>query len=414
MNHLKSFHAAAKKAVQDIEAEITDNLLTTISPSEGENQVGVQIKGVQIKFPEFNGLRDAISGTLTLVALDTNDRELEVKGSGIQRLVLLSLISYVSEKTPKKIIWGIDEPELFLQSSLQRKVSHMFDDLSQKYVIFLTTHSQQFIDLSNLDNTYLFTQNDLRKRYRNNNIITASNTSLSLLPPHEKAEAIKKQFGILRNDNWSVMPFNLVVEGNEDREYILALCKKLRVNCPNIFASGGAQKIKSDVNYINDTAKDMGFVPDVVALFDSDSEGKAGYNSLASKEFPEIKLRIEKVVNCDGFQLDGIEIEDLIYPTIIYEAVNEILMSKDYNLIDLQIAHSSRTQPAHSSENILSFINYIVKSENENLSPLNFNDQSMKQRLCREACRILMKKKINELNNLYPEVRVFLQKLTDR
>jgi hypothetical protein len=65
--------------------------------------------------------KEAIGTMVSLVMEDSNQKELEAKGSGIQRVLLLSLIKYNSENTKKTVIWGIDEPEAFLQPGCRRR-----------------------------------------------------------------------------------------------------------------------------------------------------------------------------------------------------------------------------------------------------------------------------------------------------
>ncbi|NES52929.1 ATP-binding protein, partial [Escherichia coli] len=80
------------------------------------------------------------------------------KGSGAQRIVLLSLMQCITDKITTDIIWAIDEPEAFLQPKLQKKIMEIFKNIvrEKKQPIIMTTHSQYFVDFNNLVNTHLF------------------------------------------------------------------------------------------------------------------------------------------------------------------------------------------------------------------------------------------------------------------
>ncbi len=43
----------------------------------------------------------------------------------------------------------------------------------------------------------------------------------------EQAQKIKENFGIGRNDSWEVMPYNLLVEGQEDKGLIYNINEKI-------------------------------------------------------------------------------------------------------------------------------------------------------------------------------------------
>ena len=119
LEKLNQFIDLSKSAVKNIENDLTSifqNLLKEVDSIDSDNWK------LQIKFPEYDFLREAISKIIEFTLYDTNERKLETKGSGIQRIILLSLIQYVNSRTKKDVIWAIDEPEIFLQAGLQKSL----------------------------------------------------------------------------------------------------------------------------------------------------------------------------------------------------------------------------------------------------------------------------------------------------
>lgn len=114
---MKLFIEQSKKAIEDIEKDINIYLKQML---DFDNTL--KDKEIKIRFAEFEKLRDVVK-TMTSVTLDDgNDHLMDHKGSGAQRIVLLSLMQYITDKITTDIIWAIDEPEAFLQPKLQKRL----------------------------------------------------------------------------------------------------------------------------------------------------------------------------------------------------------------------------------------------------------------------------------------------------
>ena len=139
LKKLEEFITASKRAISDIESKINE-CLKNLTDFDGI----LQNKKLKIEFAEFDKLRDAIKTMTSITLHDGNTHGIASKGSGAQRAVFMALMQYISEHTKRKIIWGIDEPEAFLQPKLQKKVHELFKSLvkTNKRKIVLTTHSQ--------------------------------------------------------------------------------------------------------------------------------------------------------------------------------------------------------------------------------------------------------------------------------
>ena len=90
------------------------------------------------------------------------EHELEGKGSGLQRSVMLSVIQalskvYISD-AESNIILCIDEPELNLHPRAQEKLSIAFNKLSENIQVIVSTHSPYMLKSfkKDLDTVYIF------------------------------------------------------------------------------------------------------------------------------------------------------------------------------------------------------------------------------------------------------------------
>ncbi|EAJ1996317.1 ATP-binding protein, partial [Campylobacter jejuni] len=248
---LKLFIEQSKKAIEDIEKDINIYLKQML---DFDNTL--KDKEIKIRFAEFEKLRDVVK-TMTSVTLDDgNDHLMDHKGSGAQRIVLLSLMQYITDKITTDIIWAIDEPEAFLQPKLQKKIMEIFKNIvrEKKQPIIMTTHSQYFVDFNNLVNTHLFKLTKEEKIYarKKGRVFQEINTKpIYIGTAFEKLSVIKKHLGIETNDNWDIMPYNILVEGEEDKKYLQMLIEILNLSMPNIIHSGGATKIAGFLEYFN-------------------------------------------------------------------------------------------------------------------------------------------------------------------
>lgn len=409
---LKEFFNKSQEAVEKIENDINSEFNKFI---KNENEIDTSDWKCKIVFPEFDYLREAISKLVTFTLKDTNDRCINTKGSGIQRLILLSLISYVSKNYKEKVIWGIDEPEVFLQPSLQKKVFNELKNMGNSIDIIITTHSSHFIDIYNLDNTYLLSSKNEKIEYRRrpNEIFIKVSTYDTNAVGVRKIELIKKHMGIERNDSWVISPYNLLVEGECDKEYIIALSKAFKFPIPNIFVAGGADKIKAYIEFLKEFSEDLDFIPTILCILDHDEEGKRLYRNLEKKQARNSKINIEvKYINrCDGLNDEKIEyeIEDFVYSDIIFKSVNKYLKSKKYNIIrksDIE----KRFSTSQKKNNILKFITEIVKMNNASKEIIDFESTGIKKYLCSQICMESNDylKDICEYDLIQPEVKKFI------
>lgn len=129
LEKLRDFIEVSKESVKGIEKGIDKNLNEFITEIPGIDSKDWKIK---ILFAEYDKLREALSGLIDFTLYDRNERKLESKGSGIQRVILLALMKYITDRSERQIIWGIDEPGAFLQPSLQKRTFEVLKKTSEK------------------------------------------------------------------------------------------------------------------------------------------------------------------------------------------------------------------------------------------------------------------------------------------
>lgn len=412
---LKDFFDKSQEAVQKIEDDINLEFNKFI---KNNNEIDTSDWQCKIIFPEFDYLREAISKLVTFTLKDTNDRAINTKGSGIQRMILLALISYVSKNYKEKVIWGIDEPEVFLQPSLQKKVFNELKEISKEIDIIITTHSQHFIDIYNIENTYLLSSKNEKVEYRRrpNEVFIKVSTYDTKASGIRKVELIKKHMGIERNDSWVVSPYNLLVEGECDKQYIVALSKIFRFQTPNIFVAGGADKIKAYLEFLKEFANDMDFIPTIICILDHDEEGKKVYRSLEKKQkqSSKINLGLKFIERCDGIYGEQMEyeVEDLVYSDIIFKAANKYLKSKKYNAIKKNDIEK-RFSASQVNSNILRFITEVSKLSNSEKEIIDFESSGIKKYLCNQICMESNDylKNVSEYDSKQPNVKKFIESI---
>jgi AAA15 family ATPase/GTPase len=409
---LNEFIEKSKEAVVDIERGITNELhkfthaVSDVNPSEWK---------VKVLFPEFDYLREAISSLVTYTLFDSNDRPLDTKGSGIQRLLLLALIKYVSQNSSINVIWALDEPEVFLQPGLQREVFYQLKDIAINQDVFVTTHSSHFIDLDNLENTFLFNADYEVKEYarKPGRQFIKVNTSILPVTGYKKIERIKSHMGILRNDGWHITPLNILVEGEIDKDYLEALSAWFGLETPNILVAGGADKLIGYLEFLKEFCSDLHFSPKVICLLDHDPKGREVFQKLNGRTFENIDCSVQFVKRSDGISNPRMdyEFEDLIFPELIIEAANKILRKKRYKTIGKR-DQERRSKPGYINMGILVFLSQMTLHNNPDKSPVNFESQAMKIYLSKEAYKLMQSKfSFEDLTSKYSIVSEFIATL---
>jgi putative ATP-dependent endonuclease of OLD family len=93
------------------------------------------------------------------------------KGLGTQNLIIISIFrlmaEYIRDEENKFIIYGIDEPEIGLHPHAQRQLLFALKKLSEISQVFVTTHSEHLIDVTQIDNIIrVGKENNKTKHYK--------------------------------------------------------------------------------------------------------------------------------------------------------------------------------------------------------------------------------------------------------
>ena len=400
LKKLEEFINLSKIALRDIENKINDCFkeFTNFNNS-------LKDKRIIINFIEFQKLRDAIKNMTSLTLEDGNNHDISIKGSGTQRAILLAIMKFISENNvDKSIIWGIDEPEAFLQPKFQKKVfstlKNMCDQENQD--IILTTHSQHFIDLKRLDNSYLFIGETSLKEYqrRPGKTFTKIDTKPKLFNSNtDKIKAIKDHLGVENNDGWELLPCNLLVEGETDKKYLELIFNAFNVNIPYIKYSGGASLILGYLQYYNTLAENLSFSPKVICLFDYDEAGKEQLRKLSAKKVINLELipmfinknntNIKVIKNNDKWSFQdnksNWEIEDFISPELIFRLANMMLKNRGYKEISSRLT-STKEDLVYKEKSILECLDIFSRQVNTDKESFLFNTPGRKLEMCNLFC----------------------------
>lgn len=418
LKKLKEFIELSKEAIKDIEKEI-NQCFKELTDFEGI----LKGKNLQIKFAEFDLLRDAVKNMTSITLFDGNNHSIANKGSGAQRAVFLSLMKYISRNIKdKNVIWGVDEPEVFLQPKLQKKVFSSFLDMSlnDEQTIIMTTHSQHFINLKEINYVNLFSGTVEEKKYkrRPGEVFYALSTcSPCFNSMSEKISKIKEQLGISSNDGWELLPFNILVEGEADKKYLELLLKAKGLSIPHIIWSGGASKIGGYLQYYNSFAEDPIFEgkPKIMCVFDHDKEGVEQYNKVsATRDYKYIDVEKFYIPRYSGdfHDRDEWEVEDFIPHDLIIEAANSILKKNKYISISKKQIEN-RYSMANKNKTILDYLSECASQNNPSKLPVNFNQEGRKRELCKTFCE-LFENALDRVNDsLKPVNESFIESILD-
>lgn len=413
LKKLEEFIDLSQKAISDIEHDI-NQCFEKFTDFEGV----LKNKQIRINFAEFEKLRDVVKTMTSITLSDGNNHDIESKGSGAQRAVFLALMQFVSNNSKHNVIWGIDEPEAFLQPRLQKKVAKVFHEIvsTRKQSIILTTHSQHFIELNNLKTTYIFKGSIEKREYArkpNQDFFEINAIPIKCNSDFEKASLIKQHLGINNNDGWEVMPYNLLVEGEEDKKYLETLFQISNLSVPNIVWTGGASKFIGYLQYYNVSAQELTYKPKFICIFDNDPEGREQSNKLKSKKYDYLDVSIEPLPRHDSVTStkkgNNWEIEDFLPQEYLIQIINTILKKNKYKIINTKQTQD-RFKTANIEKQILEYAEECSRSNNLDKSPFVINDEGRKKEICLKFCHEAEKIELHQ-NILNDNQIEFLKKL---
>jgi len=203
----------------------------------------------------------------------------------------------------------IDEPGLYLHSKAQKDVLKVFESLSGKSQVIISTHSPYLIDAQRLDRVRLILKDDQSGTWIENKIHKGADT--------ETLTPIITAIGLdLAHDFLIAGKRNVLLEGISDYYFMQALREHLKTNKANFIPCVGAPKIPQLASLL--IGWDLGFL----AVLDNDSEGKRIAKKLSEKLSIE-QDRIIFVSEQNGFATEDLFTHDDFNEYVLEETKNE-------------------------------------------------------------------------------------------
>ncbi|KAF0133969.1 MAG: putative ATP-dependent endonuclease of the OLD family [Candidatus Saganbacteria bacterium] len=188
----------------------------------------------------------------------------EEVGAGMQNLLLVSIFQTYSELMGGKVIFGIEEPEIYLYPQAQRALYRNFIKLSEQTQIFYTTHNPNFVDAGRPEDIVL-----LRKDYEKGTYKLEKDVAFNAKNAAEQRHKIYTHFNSERNELFFARRV-LFVEGDSDKILFTSLCENrwginLDEKGVSVIECGG----KGGVVYFLGVCRLIGF-DDYFAVWDKD------------------------------------------------------------------------------------------------------------------------------------------------
>ena len=245
--------------------------------------------------------------------------ELEGRSTGLQWFLSFYLVFLVERSdTHADAILLLDEPGLSLHPHAQEDLSAFFDSLAETNQLLYTSHSPFLIDPDRLDRA--------RKVY-----VDVDGTS-RVTPDLSRAEGNSEKrsagytvfaaLGLSVAESYLIGCTPVVVEGPSDQYYLstmknlLIATGKLRPSRELVFPpAGGTKGVKAVVSILGGRDEEL-----PVALFDSDSQGRATAQALRSGMYAHAPDLILEVATFTA--LPDSEVEDLLPADLIIKELD--------------------------------------------------------------------------------------------
>lgn len=207
----KSIEEVLEQKREAAQQELDNASLNITEAMKSFGQTGIV---AEFKIPEesISSLISKIDFIISDPLPTTYDR----KGMGIQASAIFSAMSWITDqekKSGKSTIWLIEEPESYLHPTLAKQCARTIYNLGDKATTITTTHSLSFVPSN---------PRDIRgaNRAGNKTILSTYKTST------EAGESIRRSLGVKFSDYFGMSRYNILVEGQSDRETIHWILQK--------------------------------------------------------------------------------------------------------------------------------------------------------------------------------------------
>lgn len=191
----------------------------------------------------------------------------EEVGSGMQNLILISIFQTYAELMGGKVIFGIEEPEIYLYPQAQRALYKSFQKISERSQIFYTSHNPNFIDASRAYEIEI-----IYKTKDDGTINTQKNLKyINAFQAEKERFRIYTQFNTERNEIFFAKKV-VLVEGDSDKIFFQTISEKLwGIDLDKIGVSVLSCGGKGGVSYFTGLCNLMG-IENFFSIWDSDEE----------------------------------------------------------------------------------------------------------------------------------------------
>lgn len=405
--------------------EVLQNLANDINPLFQEYKDNWEVEfSLDSDIKKF---RDIITNDIEFFINDSSNKHIDSKGSGLQRLAYILLHFKIIDKLKKNTILLIDEPDIFLHQSLQKTLHKHILSIVDKSQVLITTHSPTFIDSYTLNNVFLLeleiSEKFYKRKHRSYNELKTKLVDISGINGDHK---IKKYLGI-DNDDFEILgQYNILVEGESDLIYFSELGKYFGFEIPNIIPLGGADNAVRELSFFQNFYHNIDFKPKILLLLDNDNKGREIYDKIiknkSKNHYSNLDLFVKLLPNVFGDKpkdnnKNNNEVEDFIYPSILIELVNRVLLKKSLKKIKPSVIEKKIAQPAFKNSGILTLIenekneNNPVEGVSINTSSENVKSSMAKFFNIKGNSKII--KLIEKGNVKYPNVKTYLKQILD-
>ena len=149
---------------------------------------------------------------------DPQKTPIQEKGMGVQTTALLAAFRWITAQemeAGRNVIWMLEEPESYLHPELAVNCSAILDNLAEDAIVLKTTHSMAFVPQ---EPQYVC---GTRLSGKGRTEITRFATF------HDAVSSIRSALGIRFGDFYNLTRFNVLVEGQSDRELFEWLLEKV-------------------------------------------------------------------------------------------------------------------------------------------------------------------------------------------
>lgn len=378
--------------------------------------------------------RDLISSDVEFFFNDKSNRNIEAKGSGLQRLGFILMHSRILSKIRnKQPILLIDEPDIYLHQGLQKKLKSHLENLCPKSQIIITSHSPVFINSYNLRNTFLLDL-EIGERIlykRTNKEFYPLDTCLVDIEQSTGNQKIREYLGIELDDYDLLSDYNIMVEGDIDKKFIEETSNLFSIKTANIIPTHGVSKYEKYLDFYDSFYKDKPIKPKIRLIFDNDNAGREEYKKIfkknAKNSYQNLEIICEFIPNCFGERPNhdevmknniksNYEIEDFIYPEILVEIANNILAKKSFNKVPWKDISKRLDANSHKNKGILYNFDSIKNDKNlENGHQIDCTNEQVKKGIATSyelQANKKLSKKFEEYDEKYPEVKRYLVEIS--